>query len=177
MIKMLIDEKLMYGVGVSITSNNWKYVNEIANYTPNFVAHLILGIHKPDILEHLEGRKVLLLGYKDFGFGIDYHKQHPEVDTIISEWYRAIHPMIGKRHLSFDNLAIEQLNLRRCFTDKGWSKFYMGDDATYTMYIDAVMQKYAPTSRSNDRVSFDEMDLLTYFNKLRNGKLSSSQIA
>lgn len=44
----------------------------------------------------------------------------------------------------------------------------MGDDFKYTMYIDAVNEQYAPTSRSNDRKLFSELTLLEYFNKYRN---------
>ena len=40
----------------------------------------------------------------------------------------------------------------------------MGDDFCFTMYIDAVKQQYAPTSRSAERVSFEDCTLLEYFN-------------
>ena len=70
--------------------------------------------------------------------------------------------------VSFDNLAIEQLDVKRLFTNKGWDKFYMGDDFCSTMYIDAIKQNYAPTSRSSDRRSFDQYTLLEYFNTERN---------
>ena len=39
----------------------------------------------------------------------------------------------------------------------------MGDDFCFTMYIDAVKQEYAPTSRSKDRISFNDCSLLEYF--------------
>ena len=162
-IKTIIDEKLAYGIGISIIHDDFKYVNEIADYTDNFVAHLILGVHKPEILDKLNNRKVLLLGYKDFGFGVEHHKRHPEIDEIIMDWYRHIHKYLGKRHLSFDNLAIDQLNLKRCFTESGWNKFYQGDDFTISMYIDAVKQEYAPTSRSNNRVSINDSSLINFF--------------
>jgi hypothetical protein len=77
----------------------------------------------------------------------------------------------GKSIISFDNLAIEQLNVRRLFTNKGWDKFYMGDDFTFTMYIDAVKQHYAPTSRNSYRKSFSEYSLLEYFKNYREKSL------
>jgi hypothetical protein len=49
------------------------------------------------------------------------------------------------------------------FTTEGWDKFYMGDDFCFTMYIDAVKQEYAPTSRDANRMSFDEISLTDYF--------------
>jgi hypothetical protein len=36
------------------------------------------------------------------------------------------------------------------------------------MYIDAIKQEYAPTSRSKERVGFDDMSLLEYFKSERN---------
>lgn len=48
--------------------------------------------------------------------------------------------------VSFDNLAIEQLNVRRLMTDEEWNEFYMGDDGTMTYYIDMVEHKFARSS-------------------------------
>lgn len=39
----------------------------------------------------------------------------------------------------------------------------MGDDFSFTMYIDAVEQFYAPTSRSENRTSFKDCSLLEFF--------------
>jgi len=57
--------------------------------------------------------------------------------------------------------------VKRLFTQEGWEKFYMGDDFTYTMYIDAVEGNYAPTSRSKDRESFNNYTLINYFNQFK----------
>lgn len=65
--------------------------------------------------------------------------------------------------MSFDNLAIQQLQIERLLTKDAWSRLYMGDDFEYTMYIDAVNQVYAPSSTSQDRTPFD-IGLLGYFN-------------
>jgi len=51
--------------------------------------------------------------------------------------------------VSFDNLAIEQLNVKELlFKDKQdeWDEFYMGDDGNFTLYIDAVNQTFAKNS-------------------------------
>ena len=74
----------------------------------------------------------------------------------------------GKCLVSFDNLAIEQLNIKRFFTEEGWNMFYQGDDFSLSMYIDAVEQKFAPTSRSSERKSFNDYSLKRYFQKYRN---------
>jgi hypothetical protein len=69
--------------------------------------------------------------------------------------------------VSFDNLGIEQLNVKRFFTGSGWNKFYMGNDFCFTMYIDAVKREFAPTSRSKFRKSFETHTLEEFF-ELRN---------
>lgn len=60
-------------------------------------------------------------------------------------------------------IEIEQLNIRDMLTIEAWEQFYMGDDFQFTMYMDLVNQEYAPTSRSNDRRSFNDYSLIDYF--------------
>lgn len=55
--------------------------------------------------------------------------------------------------------------MKRFFTDDGWKILYMGDDFTHSMYVDGVTQMYAPTSTNMERVPFDQMYLLDYFQK------------
>lgn len=164
MLVYLIKDELVKGVGISITSNNFKYLTPLIAITDNIVYHVIAGVNSVRQIEkliELGNCKVLVLGYKIFGFGIDYHSK--EVDNEITSWYKYLPRLVGKCTLSFDNLAIEQLNIQRLFTHDGWNKFYMGDDFCFTMYIDAVKQQYAPTSRNSNRVSFNTMPLLNYF--------------
>lgn len=168
MLVYLIKDELIKGVGISITNNNFNYIKPLLEITDNIVYHLIAGVNKIEIIERLMelGKcKVLVLGYKMFGFGIEYH--NAEVDSELKRWYKYLPKLIGKCTLSFDNLAIEQLKIKRLFTDDGWNKFYMGDDFCFTMYIDAVKQEYAPTSRSKNRKSFNEYSLINYFIKER----------
>lgn len=161
----LINSEYVRGIGISITSRNYKHIMPIIKRTDNVVFHLIAGVNQVSILDELISLtpicKALVLGYKHFGFGVQYFSQ--EVLSTLKSWHRSLPRYVGKCTLSFDNLAIEQLKVRRLFTDKGWERFYMGDDFCYTMYIDAVKQQFAPTSRSNDRYSFSEYSLLEYF--------------
>lgn len=164
MITYLIENELVRGVGISITSNNFTHVKPLLKITNNIVYHLIAGVNDVGVVEKLIALgecKVLLLGYKLFGFGVNYHSEI--VDAGLKMWYKRLPGFIGRMTLSFDNLAIEQLNVKRLFTHDGWDKFYMGDDFTFSMYIDAVRQEYAPTSRSNNRKSFDSDTLINYF--------------
>lgn len=171
MLTYLIKDDLVKGVGISITSENFKYVKPLLDITDNVVYHLIAGVNRVDVIDRLiklGNCKVLVLGYKVFGFGTKYFENEQEnVKTRLKEWYKKLPKYIGECTLSFDNLAIEQLKVKRLFTHDGWDKFYMGDDFTFTMYIDAVKQEFSPTSRSKNRTSFKDLSLIEYFNKNR----------
>lgn len=178
LIFKLIDEDLIKGIGVSYSSDFYlPYIKEISDRTDNMVFHVIMGINPVSDIKKLcefsnKTCKILCLGYKQFGFGSSYYLKSKKIDDTIYEWYTCLASEFKNSNLviSFDNLAIRQLNLKRFFTDKAWSKFYMGDDFVYTMYIDGVKKQYAPSSTSMNRKSFDEIDLISYFKKNRNSK-------
>lgn len=167
----LIANDLVKGVGISINGKKLDHIRPFIHISDNIVFHVIAGVHDLSIIPKLleftklynKTCKVLVLGYKVFGFGIDYFSD--KVIQEINVWKNNLKQYVGKVHLSFDNLAIEQLDIRSWFNDRQWDNFYMGDDFQFTMYIDAVNQQYAPTSRSDNRVSFDNKTLLEYFKK------------
>ena len=171
LIEFLISLELVKGVGISITSNNFTYIKPLVKLTNNIVFHVIAGVNDVSVIERLirhvpKGNcKVLILGYKQFGFGLKFY--NPEVEASIKKWFMYLPQYLNKAVLSFDNLGIEQLNVKRFFTESGWNKFYMGDDFCFTMYIDAVKQEFAPTSRSKFRKSFGAYTLERFF-ELRN---------
>ena len=161
-----IEGKYINGLGISITNNNFDVIKKLLKLTDNIVFHVIVGVNKVEIIDKLislcdKKCKILVLGYKKFGFGIQFHNE--EIDNEIKRWSMYLPKYIGKCILSFDNLAIEQLDVKRLFTDVGWNKFYMGDDFTHSMYIDAVKQEYAQTSRSNKRKSLNDCNIVEYF--------------
>ena len=168
-IETLLEEDLIRGLGISIHGNDWESVKYLKTLSNNIVYHVIAGIHEIDILNKLReigNCKVLILGYKTFGRGLDYFNS--EVTLIMTRWKVFIKYYLGKFVISFDNLALEQLDIKSILSDEFWNTFYMGDDFTFTMYIDAVNQEYAPTSRSaNNRMCFDRMSLKEYFNKFK----------
>ena len=166
-LTFLLKANYIKGLGVSITSRNYEPLQEVLKLTDNVVCHVIAGVNSPDIVEELASvgaHKVLILGYKTFGRGTSYYNQ--EVKKNLENWYRKLNSLIGNYHLSFDNLAIQQLCVDRFFSKEDWATYYMGDDGQYTMYIDAVKQEYAKTSRSAERTSFNDTDLRTYFHRL-----------
>lgn len=168
----LINNDLVKGMGISFRKYD---INESEGSFSNYehsVVHLIAGIDSYETISILlrKGfRKFLILGYKQFGNGIShYEKFGQSIEDNLQQWKMYLPKYFGKCIISFDNLAIEQLKVKRFFTGKGWNRFYMGDDFTQSMYIDAVEQKFSPTSRSNDRNSFSEFGLVDYFQKFKN---------
>ena len=53
--------------------------------------------------------------------------------------------------ISFDNLAIEQLNPKRLMSEEQYKEFYMGDDGSHTCYVDLVKKEFAISSTSIER--------------------------
>ncbi len=170
-IETLLEEKLIMGLGISINGNDWASVKYLKTLSDNIVYHVIAGVHKINILSKLEelgNCKVLILGYKTFGRGLFYFYENTGVLNIMRKWREYIRQYLGSFVISFDNLALEQLNIKSLMTPKFWETFYMGDDFTFTMYIDAVNEEYAPTSRSADnRIKFNDMSLFNYFGKFK----------
>lgn len=166
------DTKDINAFGVSLRSiKDLKNLNYIPK-DKQVVFHLIAGVHSPKVIDSLPyqqdgNRRILVLGYKDFGFGKTLNKE--QVNKKVNTWYRAINSLIHLPNTiwSFDNLAIEQLNIRRLLTREEWDSFFQGEDFTHTMYIDAVERKYAPTSSSphHQRVDGKTITLKEFFNK------------
>lgn len=152
-LQALTKSEDLFGVGVS-------YFNEVPDWDyPNLVLHLITGINPPTVLEGHSNKKVLLLGYKDFGRGQKMLQIQPEfVRNNMSLWYRLLPWVAKEHHLSFDNLAIEQLNPRRIFANSAaYSERYMGPEGQFSMYIDAVEQEFALCSYAKERHSWSNM--------------------
>ncbi len=149
-IEKLIEAGYIKGVGYSYKSKpcKWKY--------EHLVSHVIVGVHNYDTLESITSinKKVLLLGYKQVGRGIVWNdKNSAGVNDNIASWYRGLFSAVRKAHLSFDNLAINQLNPKRLFSNpKDYEKFYMGNDGTFSMYMDLVKQEFAVSSTSVARL-------------------------
>lgn len=175
----LIEKKLIYGLGISYSSKKYlQHVEPLLRATNNVVFHVIMGVNKLTDLDDLKaicdkyGRecRMLVLGYKQYGFGLDYYAKKRGIEDNKYQWYIGLRKYMGRQGfiISFDNLAIDQLNLKRYFlSEEEWNKFYMGNDFVFTMYMDAVKQEYAPSSTSKNRTSFSGMNLLEYFQKNR----------
>jgi hypothetical protein len=153
-INKLMRENLIRGLGISYFGKK-DVINVIES--DNVVFHVINGVVDPKDLEPLYGRKILILGYKDIRRGASYH--NAEVDQRMKDMYDML-PWIRREFkvVSFDNLAIQQLKVRRMLLQDEWDSFYMGDDGQFTMYVDAIEKKYAKSS--TDMRRFDVSDTI-----------------
>ena len=162
-IDYLINNQLIYGLGVSFTNVNDEVWDKILSY-PNAVVHLIAGYHSRDVFEYFanKGAKILILGYKNWGRGEDYFKNYSNQIMVRIRELREILPTLFTRCkvVSFDNLSIKQLDIRTVIGEEKWKEFYMGDDGQYTMYVDMVKQECAKSSTSPDRFPLSEFNNL-----------------
>jgi hypothetical protein len=167
-IKNLIEKDLIKGLGISINSRNFEEIKELRKITDNMVFHVIAGVNAVEVIDDLMSLdgpcKVLVLGYKQFGRGVAFFSD--SVKKNLRRWEMFLYPYFGKCLISFDNLAIEQLRIKRFLSEDKWSEFFMGEDGEHTMYIDAVEQNFAKTSRTAERKSFAETNLIEFFQSL-----------
>lgn len=152
LINKLIDNKLIYGLGLSIPDDFDDSIINLINKKDNVVYHVIAGVNDLSILDKIKNscvKKCLILGYKNYGRGENCIT--PELISSIDNWDENLGQYIKKIHLSFDNLALKQLNIKQYLTDDEWSRFYCGTDGAFTMYIDAIEQKYAMSSTNPNK--------------------------
>jgi hypothetical protein len=160
-VASLVDEKLIYGIGVSweqVYTMNPKAVElflDRATKIPNLVIHVINGLVNDTNMElFIEyGLKVLVLGYKEVRRGIGFAEKH---ETQIAHRKNKMSENIlsyckDLKVCSFDNLAIKQLSIEKKLGKEVWDKFYMGDDGQFTMYVDMVNREYSMSSTSDKR--------------------------
>ena len=156
-------EELIHGIGVSIINNT-----SIAMWQ-DCVIHAVLGITPISVITSCitAGAKILLLGYKDFGRGKRYKERfNKEIQSNINEVKKYIIDNYEEiSFISFDNLALEQLDIKSIVSPEEWERLYMGDDGSYTMYVDLVEEEYAISSIS-PRFKIDSNCIDDLFNKL-----------
>lgn len=164
----LTEQGFIYGLGISYTGGDrestYRFADEVSKF-PNAVIHIINGIVSMEQVSWLSERnrelKILILGYKDFRRGADHHiKVGQIVDNKMHDMYEYLPQIIKNswfKTISFDNLAISQLDVKRLMPEEEWKIFYMGDDgregelSSASMYVDAVSGQFARNSCSTER--------------------------
>jgi len=161
-INNAIQQKMIYGVGISYRKE-FPLERLSLIQSDNVVLHVIAGIDDIEDVRQLSQtgiKKLLILGEKDFGFNIN----KVNLDSANHKnWYRKTVTLLDDFEVvSFDNLALEQINFKRFITNEHWNSAYQGE---HSMYINAVSGYFAPSSRSNEKTNWDKISLKDFFNQ------------
>lgn len=154
-IHSLVDNGLIHGIGISLRKVTPNFIASVKEF-PTAVIHVINGICTPvDFLELANNDlTILILGYKNLRRGTNYLNDHTADVARIQSWtYDHLGDVIlkGFKTVSFDNLALEQLNVKNHLSDEQWEEFFMGQDGAYTYYIDMVGNEFSRNSLSTER--------------------------
>lgn len=148
-LKDLSDRGLVHGLGISLVNPTDDFIWSVKQI-PNTVIHTINGILTKEQVEKLSDKdlKILILGYKRLERGINYLQIYGDRVAENQMWlHDNLKDMMNHfKVVSFDNLALEQLTVRRLLTDEEWEQFFMGDDSQFTYYIDAVDNTFSRSS-------------------------------
>lgn len=167
-------ENLVYGIGVSMAT-----VGDCVSRgaLQHVIQHEILGRRSAYDWKNLissikkgEWNNTLFLGYKDFGRGVRYRARNRIETDIARLWMPAVIQAATKAGItvSFDNLAVQQLDLKNMLGPELFARTYNGADGVFTMFVDAVEQKFARSSTmpKDQRKSWAEVSLSEYFQSL-----------
>lgn len=176
-VKDLIKNKLIYGLGVSVVFPTDKLLEILEDpIFENVVIHTINGVLTEEHIEKLKDKnlKILILGYKRLRRGEEYYEEDKEFIKENQKWLKDnIMSLMGHFNvISFDNLALEQLDMKNRMSESAWNKLYMGDDGDFTFFIDCVERKFAknstvlPEKRYNILDSVDDMFKVITENKI-----------
>ena len=181
-LQYYMQNNLIHGLGISFVNDiadNHKSLNEFIDdcerkgISGNIVIHIIAGVASEETIELLRDRglKVLILGYKDFRRGIDFHKTGNIVDDNFLYLKKNLSTLINSgafETVSFDNLAIKQLEVQNILRSDIFKKMYMGDDGQFTMYMDLPNNQYAYSSIAPEERRYQiENDIVIMFDNVR----------
>lgn len=161
-IKQYCDEKLIYGLGVSLVKVTPEFIEKIKQI-PTAVIHVINGLVSREDLIALayNNLKILILGYKEVRRGKQLYSINSNEIEMKKQMLKELLPMIKDglwfKVISFDNLALKQLEVQKLLSQEEWDRFYMGDDGldgqqtSATFFVDLVERKFAKNSCSMER--------------------------
>lgn len=150
------DRKLIWGIGISLINSKddilW------TNGLKNIVVHCIDGLITKEDMKNLSNHNIslLILGYKVLGRGIDYYNDNKQTIQANIDYLQDIVAIYGNsfRVIAFDNLALEHLKLHTKIPKEQWELNYMGDEGSYTFFIDAVNKKFAVSSLAEEQYDY-----------------------
>lgn len=173
LICKLVAENLVHGIGVSLVDSSNKddfdFIDTLGN---NVVIHVIAGVLDEKDFEVLNGRKILILGYKNLRRGSsflekDFVNINHRMDMLRDVWLTQLRK--DCKVVSFDCLAIEQLDPKKNLniSQEAWDTLFQGADTDVkdkdgnitcaTMYIDVPNMTVArmSTAALDKRYSFN----------------------
>lgn len=173
----LQDLELLRGIGVSynrelFTSKDFNIGFFKVFWNDNNIMHIINGlITKEDLwlIKNAGVKKILVLGMKNFGNGKTYLSSHSKE---ISENSKSLVGWLKQTNfdiVSYDNLALAQLNLKDGLNVKTWNALYQGEDGTTSFYIDLTEGKFARNSITpkDKRHNIGELSIKEMFNIIK----------
>lgn len=172
-LKEWYDQGLVHGIGISVVAPSEKFTESVSKI-PTAVLHVIAGIVTPKDIKKLMDKnlKLLILGYKNIGRGEEYLENHKQFIAPNMEWLKC-HIMDLANYfqvISFDNKAIEQLNMQEKMSPKEWERYYMGDDGDFTFYLDLVEGKYGLNSMSRELFPIEDRSIDDMFLDIQDRK-------
>lgn len=190
-LKPYQEEGMLHGIGVSINQTYSPAQLKCLRYCDNVVIHTINGLFNEELYNQLNSLdfpvKLLILGYKDKGRGILYKHLYPKDVADNMQWLNDNIQNVMKSEnftvVSFDNLALKQLDMKHKMDEQDYSRYYMGDDGDFTMYIDAVEMKYAISSTREQQVMIPTIsipsisELFSHVQKLKMEEQAKDDIA
>lgn len=148
-IKDWQDRDLVKGIGVSLVEPTDELL-KLIKQLKNVVIHTICGLLTESQIEKLKDKNInlLILGYKHVGKGVEYYEKNKEEIEKNQEYLRKNILKLAShfRVISFDNLAVEQLEMKSKLPEKVWEQMYMGNEGEFTFFIDAVNKNFAESS-------------------------------
>lgn len=161
LIDSLISKKLIKGLGISLKDPTHDFIRKVQKY-PNVVIHVINGVVTPAQIEALKDNdlKLLILGYKTKGRGVDYSIQNYGDVKENSRWlYDSLPNLVNHfKVMSFDNLALAQLNVKRIVSDEEFDELFQGEEGSCSMFIDLVTGKFGVSSLCEESEMHPIMD-------------------
>lgn len=150
------DRQLVWGIGVSLTNSKDIKLFEAIDQLDNVVIHVIDGCFSKEDIENLSNNniKLLILGFKHKGRGVDYYNSHKEeVDNNIAFLRDHLYDYRTKYNgFAFDNLALEDLDMQSKIDPKQWALYHMGEEGEFTFFISATDNTYAISSMETENI-------------------------
>ena len=169
--KDLTDKKLLYGLGISMVNPNETFLKKVKQF-PNAIIHVINGIVTEEQIKAMYDQdiKMLILGYKMVGRGIDWYAEEGYKILDKQIWLKKNLPEISNHFaiISFDNLAVEQLEVKNLVNEKTYNERFLGEDGSISFYINLVEGYFARNSLSDIHYPIGDKTVDECFKIIRN---------